>query len=287
MNFPVLSFLFFITPFSFAAYNDSLARKIILPMSSAAYSDAPQDCVERIFGSSGSFGRQVSVACDLASNDRCSGFTAVSHADKAIIVAFRGSTGFLQLAQEATGEIFNQPVPFYTGGSVSSYFYTAFSDVWLKGLKDSFFSLKNSNPTYKIIVTGHSLGGAMANLCAATIVASGYVPPSNIVLYTMGEPRVGNDDYVVGYDSLNIESYRIIHKRDLVPHLPPDHLFGYKHHKEEIYYNNNMTPGSSYKTCKGDDTSKCSSSTVDLSINDHLHYFDTDVSGYGEGGCKA
>uniref|UniRef100_A0A0K0E786 Lipase_3 domain-containing protein n=1 Tax=Strongyloides stercoralis TaxID=6248 RepID=A0A0K0E786_STRER len=287
MKFLEFFLLLFIVPFILGAYEDSLARRVMLPMSSAAYSDVPQACVKNVFGSSGLFGRQVSVACDQISNDRCSGFTAVSHTDKAIIISFRGSDGFFQLTQEATGEIFSKPIHFITGGAVSPYFYNAFNDVWSKGLKDSFLCLKNTYPQYKVFVTGHSLGGAMACLCAATIVKSGYVLSNNVVLYTMGEPRVGNDAFVEGFDKLKIEAYRIIHSHDLVPHLPPEHLFGYKHHREEIFYNNDMTLGSSYKKCSGDDTNSCSSANVDLSIIDHLHYFDTDVSNYGYNGCKA
>ncbi|CEF69934.1 Lipase, class 3 family-containing protein [Strongyloides ratti] len=287
MKFCILFLVYLITPFTLATYSDGLARKVMLSMSSAAYSDIPERCIKNVFGQSGVFGRQVSVTCDKVSNDRCSGFTAVSHDDKAIIISFRGSTGFLQLAQEASGEIFNKPIPFFSGGAVSLYFYNAFNDVWTKGLKDSFLGLKNKYPTYKVYVTGHSLGGAMACICAATIVKSGYISSNNILLYTMGEPRVGDDDFVKGFDKLNIEAYRIIHKHDLVPHLPPDHLFGYKHHKEEIFYNNDMTSGSKFKICSGDDSNSCSSASVDLSINDHLHYFNTDVSDYGYHGCFA
>uniref|UniRef100_A0A0N4Z5H9 Lipase_3 domain-containing protein n=1 Tax=Parastrongyloides trichosuri TaxID=131310 RepID=A0A0N4Z5H9_PARTI len=282
----LITFLYLSSTFASAAYKDDLARRIMMPMAAAAYSDLPEDCVSKLLGSS-SFGSQVTVSCDSAANDRCSGFTALSHQDNAIIIAFRGSSGFLQLAQEASGEIFSKPTPFFTGGSVSPYFLKAFNSVWNGGLRDSFLSLKNKYPSYKIFVTGHSLGGSMACLCAASIVKSGYITADKVSLYTMGEPRVGDESYVKNYDNLNIESYRIIHNRDMVPHLPPDGLFGYKHHKMEIFYENNMVVGSSFKTCPGDDDNNCSNVRVDLSINDHLHYFNKDVSDYGESGCKA
>lgn len=62
------------------------------------------------------------------------------------------------------------------------------------------------HPSYRIIVTGHSLGGAIAALGAISIKsAHPHVP---IKLFTFGQPRVGNPsfaDYVerlIGVDNI-------------------------------------------------------------------------------------
>uniref|UniRef100_A0AC34F6Q3 Uncharacterized protein n=1 Tax=Panagrolaimus sp. ES5 TaxID=591445 RepID=A0AC34F6Q3_9BILA len=48
-----------------------------------------------------------------------------------------------------------------------------------------------------------------------------------------------------------------------------------------------MNVGDSYVECdNNDESSDCSDSELfTLSIDDHLHYFERDVSGYGEDGC--
>jgi hypothetical protein len=50
-------------------------------------------------------------------------------------------------------------------------------------------------PDYRIVYTGHSLGGAMANLAAAEIYSTfGY--GERISIYTFGQPRIGNQAWI-------------------------------------------------------------------------------------------
>ena len=44
-------------------------------------------------------------------------------------------------------------------------------------------------------VTGHSLGAAMASLCAGYIAYMGYIPGDKIKLVTYGQPRTGDLAY--------------------------------------------------------------------------------------------
>ncbi|VDL72548.1 unnamed protein product [Nippostrongylus brasiliensis] len=120
-------------------------------------------------------------------------------------------------------------------------------------MKDDFNALRSKYPSYQIWVTGHSLGGAMATLAASYIVAAKLVPASDVQLALAS-------------------SYRVTHSRDVVPHT---------------FYHNDMKNGATFKTCTGDEDKGCSDGLdITISISDHLHYFDKDVSGYGESGCK-
>uniref|UniRef100_A0AC35TFL3 Lipase_3 domain-containing protein n=1 Tax=Rhabditophanes sp. KR3021 TaxID=114890 RepID=A0AC35TFL3_9BILA len=210
-----------------SSYSDAFGRNVALGMSAAAYSNSPEECIARIFPNSGKLVRQVEVDCD-DSGSPCAGFIAVDTASKMIIVAFRGSGGFIQLIIEGADEIFGNQVPFI-GGKVASYFLNAFSLVWNNGLKDAFLSTKNIYPNYGVFITGHSLGGAMAALAAGAISTNGLAQPSDITLMTMGEPRTGNSDFVYYFDRLGIEAYRITHNRDIVVHLPPEGFNYYQH----------------------------------------------------------
>lgn len=267
-----------------ASYDDSLARSKMLAMSGAAYSN-PAPCVTNAL-SNGQLIRQYNVVCDPVKGDTCSGFTAISHGDQAIIISFRGTTGFLQLVTEGDESLFDSKVSFIGGGSVSEYFYNAWKAVWDGGMQNDLLSAKNSYPTYQLWVTGHSLGGSMASIAAAYVAYLGYFPSSQITYYTFGQPRTGDKSFAATHDSLLPQSYRVTHALDIVPHLPTENFESYYHHKNEVFYNNDMTPGSSYVECDADESKSCSDGNLlDLSINDHLHYFNKDVSGYGACGC--
>lgn len=88
----------------------------------------------------------------------------------------------------------------------------------LPNIKSDIQHAFNVHPGYRLLVTGHSLGGAIAAL-ASTILAD--ENPSRIVsLYTFGEPRVGDYGYAQTHDRLVSDSWRVVHLVDIVPHLP-------------------------------------------------------------------
>jgi len=192
---------------------------------------------------------------------------------------------------EGLDTIFKAKKPFVGGGKVDAYFYDAFYSLWNAGMRDDLLSLKAANPTYELWVSGHSLGGSMASLCAALAVKMNMWTTDKVKLLTFGQPRTGDMDYAEAHDTLLYYAYRVVHAHDLVPHIPPKTINNWfdtaYHHRYEIWYNNNMTPGTSHEMCPRSDADICSNTQTDLSIPDHLHYFNTDVSAWGESGCQA
>ncbi|MDG2385491.1 MAG: lipase family protein [Pirellulaceae bacterium] len=79
---------------------------------------------------------------------------------------------------------------------------------------------------------GHSLGGAMATICAGRCFLSD-VSSMPRGLYTFGSPRVGDRRYI---NYCDIKHYRWVNNNDIVPRLPPA-WFGYRHAAEELYIN--------------------------------------------------
>lgn len=128
-----------------------------------------------------------------------------------------------------------------------------------------------SYPTYSIVVTGHSLGGAVGTLAAAELRNSGYT----VALYTYGAPRVGNtalSQYITDQSGGN---YRVTHYNDIVPRLPPI-AFGYVHISPEYYINvgNGVTVTSSnIVECDGLVNYKCNTAWVVTDVTAHLWYF--------------
>jgi len=69
------------------------------------------------------------------------------------------------------------------------------------------------------VVTGHSLGSALATLFVMENDSKGKFDIST--LCTFASPRVGNMEFVHTFNQLSIISWRIVNTRDLVPKLPP------------------------------------------------------------------
>jgi len=82
----------------------------------------------------------------------------------------------------------------------------------------------------RLWLTGHSLGGALAMLCARAWDAAVEG------VYTFGQPRAGDASFRDAYnDRLRWRTFRVIHADDIVPRVP--WLLGqYRHAGHEIFF---------------------------------------------------
>lgn len=127
----------------------------------------------------------------------------------------------------------------------------------------------------KIVVAGHSLGGAIATLAMKNLYDEGYALGTS---YTFGQPRPVNQGFVdfwrenLGTDAL----YRVVHYRDIIVQIPFEFM-GYRNFPKEVYYNEDMT---SYRLCNGSGEDKdCSDGHgPDVSITDNLQYFGVNLT---------
>ncbi len=69
--------------------------------------------------------------------------------------------------------------------------------------------LLSENPNYKIVLTGHSLGGAMSRLTTFFILYLKQFPGTQLELYTYGEPRSGNKGFADFMNAQNITTARV------------------------------------------------------------------------------
>ena len=86
----------------------------------------------------------------------------------------------------------------------------------------------NELKDHKIYITGHSLGGAMATICAKRLQEQKVEVQC---LYTYGSPRVGDRRWV---KSLQIPHYRFQNNNDVVCKVP-FWIMGYRHHGKNVY----------------------------------------------------
>lgn len=132
-------------------------------------------------------------------------------------------------------------------------------------------------PKAQIFVTGHSLGGALAALCAAQLGASTQSLKDPIEgVYTYGQPRVGNIEFKDFYNSGTHVSWRLTHYRDPVPHLPIL-AQNFTHTSTEVFYNE---PSTIHKVCdsSGEDKLCSDQFSIDYSVSDHLSYLGQPIS---------
>ncbi len=73
----------------------------------------------------------------------------------------------------------------------------------------------------QILITGHSLGGALAVLAAPDVARN--MPPNTIEprLVTFAGPRVGLSDFAASFNAAIESCFRVVNFLDLVPYLPP------------------------------------------------------------------
>lgn len=78
--------------------------------------------------------------------------------------------------------------------------------------------------------TGHSLGGAMATICAGRCMLS-HIKSNPAQIVTFGSPRVGNKRYI---NFVKVNHKRWVNNNDIVTKVPPAWL-GYRHTGDEHY----------------------------------------------------
>ena len=69
----------------------------------------------------------------------------------------------------------------------------------------------------RLLLTGHSLGGALATLCAHDLRTT--YKQQELTVYTFGEPRVGNRAFAIEYNGLVPAHFAVIN--DQVPSITP------------------------------------------------------------------
>ncbi|KAI9298715.1 alpha/beta-hydrolase [Neoconidiobolus thromboides FSU 785] len=126
---------------------------------------------------------------------------------------------------------------------------------------------------YKMKIYGHSLGGALASLAVLKIQSELELNEGKLYLFTYGQPRVGNYDFVRFFNSHKFHSSRVVNYHDEITHFPAYVTEDYIHFNNEIFIdkdNSVIQCNSSYF-----EDSECSQKVpiADLSKESHGTYF--------------
>ncbi len=97
------------------------------------------------------------------------------------------------------------------------------------GVQEQMRSAKERRPRRSFVVTGHSLGSALATLFVMENKEKNKFDISTVC--TFASPRVGNTEFVRQFNLLPLDSWRVVNRQDIVPKLPLHIpvLFDYQH----------------------------------------------------------
>jgi triacylglycerol lipase len=143
------------------------------------------------------------------------GFVAINDHELAVL-AFRGTADWGDWKIDMNAGL--MPMPGFEHVLVHRGFWGAFEST----LEPMMKALDQVPPDLGIYITGHSLGGALAQIAAAALSNNDNVA----ACYTFGSPRVAT----LRFDTdVKCPHYRVIDNWDLVPGVPPANLWGYLH----------------------------------------------------------
>ncbi len=165
------------------------------------------------------------------------GFVAVGGDPRTAVVAFRGTATDMEWWDDFHWDL----VPFTqvtNGGKVAEGFYdiyntfgtmtpgqqqstpapATFADDVAKAATEG-LATQVDPADLPVVVTGHSLGGALATLLVADLTANTALKPQ---AWTFASPKTGDAVFAARYGALSTVSWRIYNQVDVVPYFPVD-----------------------------------------------------------------
>ena len=191
------------------------------------------------------------------------GFVGLDPARSLIVVSLRGSHSIRNFLADF---VFPQiSCPLTQGCLVHVGFWAS----WLQiraAVITAVASAAARHPDFAVVVTGHSLGGAVGHLAASALRTMGV----DCDLYTYGSPRVGNLVLTRFLGSQAGAEYRVTHAADPVPRLPPL-IFNYRHTSPEYWvYGADVN---AIRVCEGSASVGCNAGSRGFDIDAHSDYF--------------
>lgn len=155
-------------------------------------------------------------------------FGFILQSEDRIIVAFRGTSSATDWISDA---IARQGKYKCVQGAGKSHL--GISNIYYSAREQILTALATLSARKSLMITGHSLGGALATLCAVDMaVNSAFSLPS---VYSYGSPRVGDPTFVKVYSGKVDQSFRIFNRYDIVPRLPP-HVYKLPNREKTYHY---------------------------------------------------
>ncbi|KAF5736951.1 Alpha/beta-Hydrolases superfamily protein [Tripterygium wilfordii] len=169
------------------------------------------------------------------------GYVGVAKDLNAIIIAFRGTQehSIQNWIEDLYWKQLDVNYPGMPDAMVHHGFFSAYHNTTIRpGILTAIQEAKEIYGDVDIMVTGHSMGGAMAAFCGLDLVVNHEA--QNVQVVTFGQPRIGNAAFASYYSQLVPNTIRVTNEHDIVPHLPPYYYYfpqkTYHHFPREVFF---------------------------------------------------
>ncbi|MGB3137620.1 MAG: lipase family protein [Nodosilinea sp.] len=154
-----------------------------------------------------------------------------------LFIVFRGSDKSVDWINNFQ---FRQQIYPYGDGNEEVKFHQGFMMAYF-AVRQALLDAMESFEGQHVVVTGHSLGGALATIAALDIQYNlGEKRDLSFEVYTFGAPRVGNQAMVESYNDRIPNSYRVIYGWDIVTRIPRSWQ-GFAHVEEAVQIGSRWT----------------------------------------------
>ncbi len=127
-------------------------------------------------------------------------------------VAFRGTDSLRDVAMDMDVHLTEVPE---AGFSLHSGFYGVYRSV-----ESELFQLIGDGRFERIVLVGHSHGGAIAQIAAAMAVVKQRCPAASVRCHSFGSPRVGDNAWSKWFDTHGVGHWQVFLEDDIVPLQP-------------------------------------------------------------------
>jgi predicted lipase len=198
-----------------------------------------------------------------------------------IVVSFRGSADVQNWLRNLDA---TQTWPYEENPNIAVHagFYAVFQSIEQSIRAGVLDALAQCPTCDKLLCTGHSLGAAIAGLCAfeySDVFRGSHAGPRrlNVSMINFGMPRLGNRAFSRHFAKRPLHRvWRNVHANDIVPHVPLQYQFPYfdsfEHVSTQYWWpDDNVTD---FRECNGPEDPTCSDSVPlwETSIEDHETY---------------
>ncbi|XP_047055889.1 probable feruloyl esterase A [Lolium rigidum] len=213
----------------------------------------------------------------------------------AVVVVFRGTqeNSIQNWIEDLLWKQLDLDYPGMPEARVHRGFYSAYHNTTLRdGVVGGISKTRKLYGDVPIMITGHSMGAAIASFCALDLVVNYGL--DGVKLMTFGQPRIGNEAFASYFKVYLPHAIRVTNAHDIVPHLPPYFtLFPQKtyHHFPTEVWVHDVGLGSLIYTVEqicddsGEDPACCRSVSGN-SILDHITYLGVSMHAEAWSSCR-